>query len=86
VQDGTVSSATAAFISMAPTPLVVDLTDAVGGRAAAGGDWTAAGDLVRDVVDPEADIHATVDYRRHLAGVLTVRALAAATGVTGRAA
>jgi carbon-monoxide dehydrogenase medium subunit len=86
VQDGTVSSATAAFISMAPTPLVVDLTDAVGGRSAAGGDWTAAGDLVRDVVDPEADIHATVDYRRHLAGVLTVRALAAATSVTGRAA
>jgi hypothetical protein len=27
-----------------------------------------------------------VDYRRHLAGVLTVRALAAATSVTGRAA
>ena len=86
VQDGTVSSATAAFISMAPTPLVVDLTDAIGGRSAAAGDWAAAGDLVRDMVDPEADIHATVDYRRHLAGVLTVRALAAATGVTGRAA
>jgi carbon-monoxide dehydrogenase medium subunit len=86
VQDGTVSSATAAFISMAPTPLVVDLTGAIGGRSAVGGDWAAAGDLVRDVVDPEADIHATVDYRRHLAGVLTVRALAAATGVTGRAA
>jgi carbon-monoxide dehydrogenase medium subunit len=42
---------------------------------------------VRDTVDPEGDIHATADYRRHLAGVLTARALAEATGAaTGRAA
>jgi carbon-monoxide dehydrogenase medium subunit len=84
---GAVASARAAFISMAPTPLVVDLTDAVGGSLAEAGDWSAASDLVRDTVDPEADIHATAEYRRHLAGVLTTRAIAQATGgAAGKAA
>ena len=87
VEGGTVTTARAAFISMAPTPLVVDLTDAVAGRPVEGADWSAAADLVRDVVDPEADIHATAHYRRHLAAVLTGRALAEATGpAAGRAA
>lgn len=88
-----VASARAAFISMAPTPLVVELTDAVGGRttgsagSAEDADWSAAGELVRDTVDPEGDIHATAEYRRHLAGVLTARALAEATGAAaGKAA
>ena len=87
VEDGTVAAARAAFISMSPTPLVVDLGDAVVGRAVDAADWSAAVDLVRDVVDPEGDIHATAHYRRHLAGVLTGRALAGATGsAAGRAA
>lgn len=30
---------------------------------------------VRDEIDPESDIHAPADYRRHLAGVLTERAV-----------
>jgi carbon-monoxide dehydrogenase medium subunit len=32
-------------------------------------------EAVRRAIDPETDIHATADFRRHLAGVLTVRAL-----------
>lgn len=39
--------------------------------------YRRAGDAVREAVsDPMADIHASADYRRHLAGVLTERGLA----------
>ena len=77
---GVVESARAAYISMAPTPLVLDLTEAVTGRTPAEADWSAAGELAGGQVEPEADIHATADYRRHLARVLTARALAEAAG------
>ena len=40
--------------------------------------WAAAGDAVRNAVEPESDVHATAEYRRQLAGVLTHRALARA--------
>ena len=33
---------------------------------------------VRTKIEPETDLHGSSDYRRHLAGVLTGRALAAA--------
>ena len=35
-------------------------------------------EAVRATIEPETDLHASSDYRRHLAGVLTGRALAAA--------
>jgi CO/xanthine dehydrogenase FAD-binding subunit len=35
-------------------------------------------EAVRAAVEPESDLHASADYRRHLAGVLTSRAVAAA--------
>ncbi len=68
---GAVASARAAYLSVAGTPLVVDLTEA-------GADPAAAGRLAMSRVAPTSDIHATADYRRHLAGVLTERALAGA--------
>jgi carbon-monoxide dehydrogenase medium subunit len=70
---GSVSSARCAYISVSPTPLVLDLTD-----AAADSDFAAAGRMAQGLVEPESDIHATADYRRHLIGVLTTRALGAA--------
>jgi carbon-monoxide dehydrogenase medium subunit len=75
---GAVSSARAAYISVAPTPLVIDLTSVVAGVPVADADWAAAAELARSQIEPEADIHATADYRSHLVGVLTGRALAEA--------
>lgn len=77
---GAIASARTAYISMSPTPLVLDLGDAVAGHPPATADWAAAGELAASQVDPEPDIHATAHYRRHLARVLTGRALAEAAG------
>jgi carbon-monoxide dehydrogenase medium subunit len=79
-QDGTIGAARAAYISVGPTPVVLDLTEAVNGQEVAEADWAAAGLLAQGQVDPDPDIHATADYRRHLVGVLTGRALRQAAG------
>lgn len=73
--DGAVISARAAYVSVAPVPLVLELTDAVVGQPATRADWPSAGALASARVDPDGDIHATATYRRHLADVLTVRAM-----------
>ncbi|HEY6407511.1 MAG TPA: site-specific integrase, partial [Ktedonobacteraceae bacterium] len=47
--------------------------------------WDAAAAAVVSVLDePLSDIHGSADYRRHLAGVLTKQALAAAAERAGR--
>ncbi len=79
-EDLRIAHARAAFISVGPTPVDVDLTDAVAGQLYGDADWAAAAALVRARIEPEDDIHATADYRRHLAGVLTARAGAEAAG------
>ncbi len=71
--DGAISSARAAYLSVAATPLALDLSEAYGADGA--GD---VGGFVRANIEPEPDIHATADYRRQLAVVLTGRALAQA--------
>jgi len=70
--DGQVESARAAYLSVGPVPVVLDLTEARG-------DFAAAGKLATGRLRPGEDLHATASYRRHLAGVLTVRALAEAS-------
>jgi carbon-monoxide dehydrogenase medium subunit len=80
VTDGVVSAARAAYVSVAPTPLVLDLTEAVAGAEPAVADWATAGDLAWQQAEPEPDIHASADYRRHLVRVLTGRVLRAAAG------
>lgn len=65
---GVVRSLRCGYLSVSDTPLVLDLT-----REWEAGEGTVA-TRARDGVDPQSDLHATADYRRHLAGVLTVRA------------
>jgi carbon-monoxide dehydrogenase medium subunit len=78
----TIGTARAAYLSVGPVPKVLDLTEAVGGEPA---DPDASYPRVRELaagqVRPDSDIHATADYRRQLAGVLTERALREAVGM-----
>ena len=69
-----VAGARAGYLSVAPTPLVLDLTAVAAGRPY-DADFAEAAAFARDAVDPEPDIHASAAYRRQLAGVLTGRAL-----------
>jgi len=72
-----IRQAAAAYLSVGPVPVVLDLTDAVAAQPA--GDRAASYAGVRELaaqhLRPEGDIHATAAYRRQLAGVLTERAL-----------
>ncbi|GLY71975.1 FAD binding domain-containing protein [Actinoallomurus iriomotensis] len=77
-EDQRVSSAKVAYLSVAATPLVLDLTEPLGPRPPVTCDWAAAAAYARDRLDTDEDIHASADYRRHLAGVLTERTLRAA--------
>ena len=64
-----------AYLSVSETPLVLDLTDA----------WSAgeqhAAERARAAVDPVTDIHASAEYRRQLAAVLTIRAVQQAISI-----
>jgi aerobic carbon-monoxide dehydrogenase medium subunit len=72
--DGAVTAARVALVSVGPRPVLVDMADAVGGSGA-GFTASSVRTLVDAHIDPEEDIHATADYRRHLAHVLTARVL-----------
>lgn len=76
-QELRVAEARAGYLSMAGTPVVLDLSAAVTGQAF-DRSFAAAGELAGDRLDPEADIHASGAYRRQLARTLTARALATA--------
>lgn len=75
--DGVVQRARAAYVSVAGTPQCLDLTKVLLGQPLDGG-WTTVDPLVYERVRPDGDIHASADYRRHLAVVLTRQALATA--------
>jgi aerobic carbon-monoxide dehydrogenase medium subunit len=70
-----IEQARAAYLSVGPCPRVLDLTEAVAGAPADSERLPAAATMARELIHPEGDIHATAEYRRHLAGVLTERAL-----------
>ncbi len=79
-EDLRIVGARAAYLSLSPVPLVLDLTDALIGQRAETARWRDASALAVSRVEPEPDIHASAEYRAHLAGVLTARALSTAAG------
>jgi aerobic carbon-monoxide dehydrogenase medium subunit len=71
-----IGRARAAYLGVGPTPRVLDLADALQDWPAGTAPFpTEAASVVAGALDPPADIHATARYRRHLAGVLTERAM-----------
>ena len=68
---GAPTAGRAVYMSCAPTPVVVDIGPAI--VESPGPDALYA--LVASALDPTDDIHASGEYRRHLAATLTVRAL-----------
>lgn len=76
VADGLITSARASFVSVTPTPDVLDLSEVFAGIAPEDADWAKAAELARAHVDPDADINASAEYRRMLVGVLIARVLA----------
>jgi carbon-monoxide dehydrogenase medium subunit len=81
---GLVATARVALLSVGSGPVLAQTDDLIGQPA---DDATLRGyaERVRDELDPPSDIHAEAAYRRHLAGVLTRRALEiAVTRARGR--
>ncbi len=72
---GDVSRVSVGYLSVADVPVVLDLTETLAGADADGDAYARAADRARAELDPGADIHASADFRRHLAGVLTARVL-----------
>jgi carbon-monoxide dehydrogenase medium subunit len=79
VAAGAVKEARIALTGVGPTPLrAKDAEGLLSGRGVEPKLTARVIDAVRVAIAPETDLHASSDYRRHLAGVLTGRALAAA--------
>ena len=77
--DGTVADARIGLSGMAQTALRAnEAEDAMRGRNPSVETWTAAAEAAVRTLNPPADIHASSEYRRHLAGALVRRALAVA--------
>jgi carbon-monoxide dehydrogenase medium subunit len=83
--DGTVVSARIVLTGVGSTPVRAraaeeSLIDATPSSDA----WAAAAAATRAEIDPSSDLHATADYRRHVAGVLVERVLADAVAEAQR--
>ncbi|OZC50821.1 molybdopterin dehydrogenase [Rhodococcus sp. 06-621-2] len=76
VVDDYVVTAKMTYISAGELGLVVDYSDTLAGASATDErdpKWRALGELARDTVETDADIHATAAYRSQLVSALTSR-------------
>jgi CO/xanthine dehydrogenase FAD-binding subunit len=79
VSDGTITQARIALTGVGPTALRASEAEALlVGEALATGLTARVIAAVRGAIEPETDLHASSDHRRHLAGVLAGRAVSAA--------
>ena len=85
-RDGdTIAEARVGLTNMGPTPLrAVAAEQALAGVAVANGGIAAAARHAADDTEPPADLSGQPGYRRHLAQVLTRRAVQQAAGAAGR--
>jgi carbon-monoxide dehydrogenase medium subunit len=80
--NGSVAEARVGLTNMGPVPVRARAAeDAAAGADASRDALRAAAARADEGTDPPGDLHGAPDYRRHLARVLTGRALAAAAGV-----
>jgi carbon-monoxide dehydrogenase medium subunit len=79
--DGTIGDARLALIGVGPTPVRARTAeDGLRGERPGPAPFREAARRVAREVEPETDIHASAEYRRHLAGLLTLQALERAAG------
>jgi carbon-monoxide dehydrogenase medium subunit len=79
--DGTCEDVRVGLTHMASTPLrATAVEEALRGRPLDAGSIAAAAEQAAEGTDPPADLNASEDYKRHLARVLTRRALEDAAG------
>ena len=75
-EEGGISAGRIALTGVGMTPVRAASAEArLAGRRPSAETFAEAASAVRDEIEPDTDIHATADFRRHLAGVLTERAL-----------
>jgi carbon-monoxide dehydrogenase medium subunit len=80
--NGDVGEARVGLVNMGPTPIRARAVEqALVGSAATAEAVAAAAGSAADGTSPTGDVHASADYRTHLARVLTGRALTAAAGI-----
>jgi carbon-monoxide dehydrogenase medium subunit len=87
LENGVISAARIGLSGVGPTALRSrEAEETVTGREPSPETWATAAAAVEDSLrDPPSDIHASAGYRRHLAGVLTRRALKRAAHRAGGA-
>jgi len=81
VDGGTIAEARVGLTNMGSTPLRArSVEEALAGQPATADGVRAAAEKAADGTNPPSDLNGDADYRRHLAGVLTRRAVLAAAG------
>ena len=79
--NGAIAEARVALTNMGPTPVRASGVESALAGAADLGTVKSAAANAGEATSPPSDISGSAEYRRHLAGVLTARAVASAAGM-----